>query len=139
MQCCETTHSFIHHLDFSFVVQEKSTIIAGSVNEAVLETISSVPMILADSSQMSNVPTCECAARVAPAKLSDDTTCCDCKTQSEADLEALVSSTIESFFVDLEDESSFGVYEMHNLFIASDVEVAKISHIGLHKKRLTIH
>ena len=56
--------------------------------------------------------------------------------QLEAALEALVSSTIESFFVDLEDESSSGVYEMHNLFIASDVEVAKISPMGLHKKMI---
>ena len=57
-----------------------------------------------------------------------------CDTQSEAALEALVSSMIESFFGDLEAESSSGVYEMHDLFIASDVAVAKISPTGLHKK-----
>ena len=63
-------------------------------------------------------------------------TSCDCDTQSVATLEALVSSTIESFFVDLEAESSSGVYEMHDLFIASDVAVAKISPTGLHKKMI---
>ena len=61
-------------------------------------------------------------------------TSCNCDMQSAAALEALMSSTIESFFVVLEDESSSGVYEMHNLFIASDVEVAKIPLTGLHKK-----
>ena len=81
-----------------------------------------------------SVSDCACAARAALVKPLNTSTSCDCDTQSEAALEALVSSMIESFFVDLEAESSSGVYEMHDLFIESDVAVAKISATGLHKK-----
>ena len=48
----------------------------------------------------------------------------------------LVSSTIESFFNDLESDSS-GAYELQNLFLASDVEMAKLPPCGLVEKTLT--
>ena len=105
MQCCETTHSFIHHLDSSFVVQEKSTVIADPVGADVPEMMSSGLMTSAVSSPLKSVNGCKCVARAALVKPLNTSTSCDCDTQSAAALEALVSSTIESFFVDLEDES----------------------------------
>ena len=47
MQCCETTHSFVHHLDSSFDVQGKSTVIAAPVAADVPEMMSSGLMTLA--------------------------------------------------------------------------------------------
>ena len=109
MQCCETTHSFVHHLDSSFDVHGKSTVVTMPVGADVPEMMSSGLMTSAASSPLKSAKGCECAARAALVKPLNTSTSCDCDTQSEAALETLVSSMIESFFVGLEDESSSGV------------------------------
>ena len=60
-----------------------------------------------------------------PVSFLSDSTCLECKQNWQESLETLVSSTIELFFIDLASDFS-GACEMQNLFLASDVEVAKI-------------
>ena len=133
MQCSETTHSFLHHLDF----QEKSNPLTGLANVDMPTMMPSGLMTSVDlHSLMCNECSLKLATKSAPVKLLSDSICLKYKQKWQESLETFVSLMIESFFIDLESDFP-GAYVMQNLFLASDVEVAKIPLCGLVETTLT--
>ena len=57
-------------------------------------------------SLMCNACSLKLAAKSAPVKLLSDSICLKCRQEWQESLETLVSSMIESFFIDLESDSS---------------------------------